>query len=124
MTSGELVRKNHKEAELGIIMKEIEDKLENMTLCRALVYSAFLVLWVILMLPFQREYVKSDKGGAASMWWRKFDTLQPGVESTDGEFDRDLQDWEWHEKGKWKMTVSSLHVGAEHQVKLIGKFET
>lgn len=79
------------------------------------------------MLPFQSECVKSDKGdqtsGAASMW-RKFDNLQPGVESTDGEFDRNLQDWEWHEKGKWKMTVSSSHVRAEHQVKLKGQLKT
>lgn len=81
--------KNHTEAELGIIMTEIEDKLENMTLYRALVYSASSVLWVIPMLPFQSEYVKSDKGasGAVSMWRSKFDNLQPGVE-----FDRDLLD--------------------------------
>lgn len=88
--------KKHTEAELGIIMTEIEKKLENMTLFRALAYSASSVLWVILMLPFQSEYVKSDKrdqtSGAASMQWRKFDNLQPGVESTDGEFARDLRE--------------------------------
>lgn len=67
-----MIRKKPQD-ELGIIRKEIEDKLEKHdsvsvespgTLC---FFSA-----VILMLLFQSGHVKSDKGdqtyGAASMW--------------------------------------------------------
>lgn len=35
--------------------------------------------------------------GTASTWWKKYD-LQPAEESTEEEYDRDLQDWEGNEK--------------------------